>query len=160
MVTAIWACRSQETLHLTFDRVVPVFSGSTAGSAAGVDGETKSHGATDSTSSSSGVVASEFKARDSVSYAIKIVEDDNLDDFILVGGKEVYPNAVQYTPVRVASIAFGSSLRARGFCEGDVLIAISGVSVQNRSMAYVCCCLRSLIDCLNKLQSIQKSDTC
>ena len=111
-----------------------------------MDKETKSHGEFDGSSSSGSVVAAEFKSRDSASYAIKIVEDDNLDDFILVGGKEVYPNAVQYTPIRVASIAFGSSLRSRGFCEGDILIAISGVSVQNRSMAYVVASWRNSVD--------------
>jgi hypothetical protein len=43
----------------------------------------------------------------------------------------------RYTPIRIASIAFGSSLHGRGLQEGDTLIAVDGVSVQNRSMSCV-----------------------
>jgi hypothetical protein len=92
-------------------------------------------------SDSTGVLSTEVEARTAATYALKIIEDDNLDDLILVGGREVYPNAVHYTPVRVASVAFGSSLRSRGFREGDVVISVDGVAVQNRSMACVASCL-------------------
>jgi len=117
ILTGIWQCRSLETLHLTFDRIVP------AGVAQG-----------DATHK---MMTAQFKARASATYAIKIVEDDNLDDLILAGGKEIYPNAVQYSPIRIASIAFGSSLHSRGFRTGDTIVAVDGVSVQNRSMSYL-----------------------
>ena len=130
-LSRIYACRAQqETLHLTFDQVELVVDDTTPA---------RVHN-----NSSSPVARERFQARRSAAFAIKIVEDDNLDDLILVGGKEVYPNAVQYSPIRVASIAFGSSLRARGFVEGDVIVSIDGVSVQNRSMAYALRRLRLL----------------